>query len=173
MQKKKTDWKAEKSQLIRACDHTRNWLALRERLRSHEITWSSRSEADSFSEVTAGELQMRPCCQNVAPHPPPSWYFYRSQQAVCQESLWGVQQADSRAQEVRGGINTSERTWNESALQPPLTTQGCKIKATLRGAPNMKLQRCTFGGSICCIFNHPGDWNLLFGNGCTLNIYSQ
>lgn len=72
-----------------------------------------------------------------------------------------------------GGINTSERTWNESALQPPLTTQGCKIKATLRGPPHMKLQHCTFGGSICCIFNHPGDWILHFGNGCALNIYSR
>lgn len=42
----------------------------------------------------------------------------------------------------------------------------------------MKLQHCTFAESICCIYNHPGDWGLilfsfLLGKRCTQNISPQ
>lgn len=77
------------------------------------------------------------------------------------KSLPLVHQADSSIQDVSAKQNKYSHIWREHVLHSPLTTLGCKIKRTLKRPQNMKLQRCTFAESICHIFNHPGDLNLI------------
>lgn len=143
-------------------------------MRPSQQTWSDQIETDSFSKFTPGKRQFYNMTKSEHP------VLLRPDSGLCAiahllqkarillprrsltKCLLPSTRLDSRTQDVSAKQNKYSHIWREHVLHSPLTTLGCKIKGTLKRPQNMKLQRCTFAESMCRIFNHPGDLNLIF-----------